>query len=111
MTAKKEPPVSARQLRRHYALLTKVAEKVLTIGYDQQTMLADQQSLMATVADMRAEFGERLRMIELELEQFGAAIPILPRWTAEQRAAFQAGEDAKTDDRMREGFRALHCTG
>jgi hypothetical protein len=77
-TKKPEPPVTARQLRRHYALLSKVAEKVLALSYEVQAL--------------RSELGERWRTVDLELEQLGAVIPTLPRWTKEQREAFEAGD-------------------
>jgi len=116
MTAKKEPPVSARQLRRHYALLSKVAEKVLTIGYQQETMrnelaaaVAEIQSMATAVFQLansapafRSEVGERLRMIELELEAIGTVVPTLPRWTKEQRQAFENGD---TDRKIASGLK------
>jgi hypothetical protein len=115
-TKKPEPPVTARQLRRHYALLSKVAEKALSIEYRQQRQTADltavsntiHAELLPALRDLRAEVGERLRLIELELEQLGAVIPTLPRWTQEQREAFEAGD---TDRMIRAGFKELARVG
>jgi hypothetical protein len=142
--AHREAPVSARTLRRHYALLSKVAAKVLALGYavDAQAVRTSelQRSIAAGIATatqgidqrighllatalpaqakqiesvgelvfaLRGEVGERLAEFESHLRSIALAVnaPILPRWTKEQRAAFHAGEDAKTDAQIREGLR------
>ena len=109
MTAKKSEVASARQLRRHYALLSKVAEKALSIGYNVQTARNEIGDVFSTVNLMRgellafrAEVGERLRMIELELEAIGTVVPTLPRWTKEQRQAFENGD---TDRKIASGLK------
>jgi len=109
MSTKKPDVASARQLRRNYALLSKVAERVLAIGYDVEGLRAELRAAVERKPNRTLEqlMGE-LRSMHAELL---AIVPQLPRWTPEQRAAFEAGENAKTDDRIREGFRTLASRG
>ncbi len=67
--------VSARTLRRHYALLDKVAEKVLSIGYNVRTSLDRHDQHI----DRIAELGERLRVIESDIEKMQKYIGRLVR--------------------------------
>lgn len=62
--------VSARTMRRHWNLLSKVAEKVLSIGYNLQTHRNE-------TANLREEFGERLRVIENDLEQIRKYVGVI----------------------------------
>jgi len=68
----KKEDSTARTFRRHWNLLSKVAEKVLSIGYQQQT-------IQNTITDMRGEANERLLTIERDLEQIRKYVGIIAK--------------------------------
>ena len=56
--------VSARTMRRHYALLSKVAEKVLGIGYSIQAVRNVEQTVRNELGAARASLEERMERLE-----------------------------------------------
>lgn len=92
MSTRTDPPVSSRTLRR--------TEKRIQIELD---------ALRNQIIAQRSETGERLAEIERLLAALTDClrIPLLPRWTEEQLAAYEAGEGKRLDRMLREGFRAM----
>ena len=102
---KKEDP-HARTLRRHYKLLSMIVERIAAMEEDVQVVCSEVGELRKELhAAVERKPNRALEQLMGELRamhaDFLAIVPSLPRWTPEQRAAFQAGVDAKTDEQIR----------